>query len=131
MSRAAAGAWYDQRGVSFENRLNARFNALGRIRYPQILRTHTDAAIPADGVGVVPDALARVTTDNGDGWGAISFTIGGPWLAALQVNNYGGPRGAGVGYEIVMYVREGGKLYRKTLNRGPETERERGWAEVV
>lgn len=129
MSRAAADAWFDApKLVSFENRLTARFNALGQIRYPQVLLTHTDANIPADGVGVIPDALDRVTSDNGDGWGKISFTIGGPWFAALEVNNYGSSKGQG--YEIVMYVREGGVLYRKARNRGPETERESDWAEV-
>ena len=130
MSRAAADAWFEQRRDAFEGKLEARFNALQQIRWPQVLLTHTDANIPADGVGTVPDALARVTTDNGDGWSTLNFTIGGPWLAALEVNNYGSSKG--IGYEIVMYVREAGKLYQKVPKvEGPEKYRLHGWVEIV
>lgn len=128
MSRAAADAWIETRLTAFEQKIEARFNALGQIRYPQILRTHTDANIPADGGGVVPDALSRTTTDNGDGWGAVNFNIGGLWRAALEVNNYGSSKG--IGHEIVMYVREAGRLYRKARNHGPEAWREHDWLDV-
>lgn len=126
MSKVAADQWFEQRQDAFEGKLEARFNALGQIRWPQVLLTHTDGNIPADGVGIVPDALDRVTTDNGDGWGSLNFNIGGSWRAAIKVNNYGGPLGQG--YELVLYVSESSLLYRKVKKvEGPETYRLHDW----
>jgi hypothetical protein len=128
MSRAAADAWLDQLLDAFEGKLEARRNQLGDIRWPQVLVTHTDSNIPADGVGTVPDNLDAVAQDNGDGWSNLQFSVGGPWDAALRVDNYG--QRLGDGYVIVSYVREGGALYVKARNNGPEAWRSHGWREV-
>jgi hypothetical protein len=129
LSRAAADAWFDQHKDPIRERIQSRREALQSIRYPQVLLTHTDAAIPADGGGTIPDALDRKTTDNDDGWQKLNLTIGGPWKAALAVDNYGSS--AGQGYQIRLYVREAGKLYVKVpLQVGPETHRTHDWMEV-
>ena len=129
MSRATADAWWDQKKDPIRERIQSRREALQSIRYPQVLLTHTDANIPADGVGVIPDALARTASDNGDGYQKLNLTIGGPWDAALAVDNYGSSKGQG--YQIRLYVREAGKLYEKVpLQVGLETYREHDWTEV-
>ena len=126
MSRAAADAWWDQKKDPIRERIQSRREALQSKRYPQALLTHTDGNIPADGVGKIPDALTRKTTDNDDGWQKLNLTIGGPWDAALAVDNYGSS--AGQGYQIRLFVREGGRLYMKVpLQVGPETYREHNW----
>lgn len=130
MSRAAADTWFAQRQDAFEGKLEARFNALDQIRWPQVLRTHTETAIPADGVAVAPDNLGATTGDNGDGWNALGFTIGGKWLCALEVNNYGDSQGHGC--ELVGWVRELSVLYRKVFKVfGHQQYRVTGWVEVL
>lgn len=134
MSRAAADAWFEQRQDAFEGKLEARFNALGQIRWPQVLLTHTDGNIPADGVGTLPDSLNTNTSDNDDGWGKLNFSIGGLWQAALRVDNYGissvQRHLSYQGYVILSFVREGGVLYQKARNNGPEIHREQDWVEA-
>jgi hypothetical protein len=127
MSRAAADAWITPRRGTLIGAIHARRAAI-QIRFPQVLRTHSDAAIPANGGAVAPDRLSARTPDNGDGWADLGITFPGAWNCALEINNYGGSRGHG--FEIVFYVREGGKLYRRVDHIGPETHRERGWTEV-
>ena len=130
MSRAFADDWFDQKKDPIRERIQSRREALQSARYPQVLLTHTDANIPADGVGTSPDALTRKTTDNDDGWQKLNLTIGGPWDAALAVDNYGSS--AGQGYQIRLLVREGGVLYVSVpLQVGPETWRAHGWIGVV
>jgi len=129
MSRAAADTWFDQHKDSIRERIQSRREALQSKRYPQVLLTHTDANIPADGGGTLPDAPDRKTTDNDDGRQKLNLTVGGPWRAALAVDNYGSSKGQG--YQIRLYVRESGLLYTKVpLQVGPETWREHGWLRV-
>ena len=130
MSRAAADAWFDQHKDPLRERIQSRRDAIQQKRYPQVLITHSDANIPADGGGTIPDQLARITTDNGDGWNKLNLTIGGLWKAAVEVNNYGSQRGEG--YELALYVRELGKLYRSVpLQVGPEVFRVQTWIEIT
>ena len=130
MSRAFADDWFDQKKDPIRERVQSRREALQQRRYPQVLLTHTDANIPADGGGTFPDALSRRTTDNDDGWDKLNLTIGGVWRAAIAVDNYGSSRGHG--YQIRLRVREGGVLYESVpLQVGPETYRERAWKRVA
>lgn len=130
MSRAAADQWIDQRVDALANKVEARRTALDSRRWPQVLRTHTDANIPADGGTVSPDALNRVTSDNADGWDKLNLTIGGKWPCALEINNYGDSKGQGC--EYVAYVREGGRLYRKCFRvEGHQRWRLHDWVEMV
>lgn len=129
MSKAAADAWIDSRLTMLVGKLNDRHTAVGARRWPQVLLTHTEKAIPADGASVVPDALSRKTTDNDDGWEKLGIAIGGAWPCALEINNYGSSKRQG--YEVAVYVREDGKLFRRVpIQEGPETWREHPWREL-
>ena len=130
MSRAAADEWVSRFEDTIAARVDARRDAISAIRWPQVLPTHTDAKIPADGKGVVPDNLNAVTSDNGDGYSKLNLTIGGPWQAALEINNYGDSQGQGC--EYVAYVREGGKLYQRAYKvEGHQRWRLHDWVEIV
>ena len=126
MSRAAADSWISQREDTIANRVDARKNALGSQRWPQVLLTHTIANIPADGSGSLPNNLNAVATDNGDGWSKLNLTIGGQWNAALEINNYGDKFDNGC--EYVGYVKEAGVLYRRVYKvEGRQIFRLSGW----
>ena len=129
MSRITADAWVSQREDTIANRIDARRDAVNAKRWPQVLLTHTFDNIPADGIGVRPDRLDVVATDNMDGWDKLNLNIGGNWDAALEVNNYGDSRGAGC--EYVAYVKEGGALYRKVYKvEGHQRYRLSDWIKV-
>jgi len=50
---------------------------------------------------------------------------GPPLLVTLRVDEYAGPSGAG--YVIIFEYKLGANLYRKEINYGPETWRDRDW----
>jgi hypothetical protein len=128
LSREAADAWIEQYEDALANKVEARRTALDSLRWPQVLCTHTDANIPADGGTVAPDALNRVTSDNADGWDKLNLIIGGQWPCALEINNYGDSKGQGC--EYVAYVREKGKLYRRCYKvEGHQKHRLHDWRE--
>jgi hypothetical protein len=94
-------------------------------RYWQGIRTHS--ITPADGNTALPDIGTTCPTDQ----------LGVPWPVAirntaiemaLQIDVYDGP--LGVGYQATVYVTVLGNTYFRTQQVGPETWRQRGWAQV-
>lgn len=126
MSRRAADEWLTTNGDAIKTAVLGRKSALRDKRYPQVLKTHSDANFPEDDGRKAPDRKSARTSDNSDGFDDLGLNLGATWPCALEINNYGDSKGQGC--EYVAYVREGGVLYRKVYKvEGYQQHRLSGW----
>lgn len=95
--------------------------------YFQGLPTHL--VKPADGADVAPDGLSSKPTDQAESWHDAGFVLPDKLPMAVTINVYESPDGHG--YEVVLRVRVNDRQYRRVLQHGPETWRERDWVEEV
>lgn len=112
-----AGLW-----AAIQNKQDAYFLAHGH--YWQGLRTH--ATLPTEGTETLPSVGVSIPTDQPDPWpvGIRNSTL----PMAIQIDTYFGPEGDG--YQATVTVSVLGKVYARTAQVGPETDRQVGWHEV-
>lgn len=92
--------------------------------YFQILPSHT--APPKDGVLEAPTKTTKATDTESWNDQAVALPLLMP--CSFAVHNYNGPKGKG--YVLQAIVEQGGKLYVRSKNFGPETYRTHDWQET-
>jgi hypothetical protein len=99
----------------------------------QGLATHTvrPAYLTADPLlETIPDRLASKPSDQIENWNqAFNRLNNVPMPFEMIINVYDGP--SGKGYVANMGFDLDGSTYRKSVNFGPETHRDRDWFEVI
>lgn len=97
-------------------------------RYAQMIRTHSDSALPEDGADAAADQLAvRPHYQAGTGAAALSLAaFTKPY--ALEVHQYVGPRGAG--FIGIVYVKIAGQTFMRARDAGPEG-RDQPWVRMA
>lgn len=98
--------------------------------YVQGLATHSSP--PDATTGAPPDRLMMRPSDQLITWSDLMAELGPDlptnWRFMLRVDVYQSPHGPG--YVVTAMATEGGKLWTRSVNRGPETAREKTWQVV-
>lgn len=105
----------------FAERQEEYLTRTGGRTYWQGLETH--ASTPTGGTNAAP-TLTRRPHDQAESWADEGYSFPDSSFS-LTVNVYNGPRGHG--YEVVVRFRDVGGVWSRTINVGPETEREQAW----
>ncbi len=84
--------------------------------------------LPADG-NEESSNLAVKPTDQTETWNDESISLASTLPVRLRVDSYDGPQG--LGYVIVGVVIEDTRIYRRSINVGPETYRTQTWTDVT
>lgn len=88
---------------------------------------------PVDGEEVAPDRLDASPTDQAESWRDLAdrygLTIPSTFMSLLRIDVYKGP--GGKGYVVhAEHATADGRIFRKSVNVGPETWRDHPWHEV-
>ena len=126
-TRAQIDALLTQHWTKINNWMNNYAAGRGG-RFFQGLRSHS--VVPAGGQASAPDRLSSRPTDQAETLGDLWSGAQLPGLLpfALTINVYDGPEGRG--WEAVIEMVDGGQLWRRVVNSGPETWREQPWQVV-
>jgi hypothetical protein len=104
----------------------------GGLKFFQGLTTATDAALPdnldAGLIQIVAQTLTGKPTDQSENWTAVSIAIPGTMHYAMTIDTYGGPLGQG--WVLNAHMKQNGVVYSRSVNSGPETYRDKPWAQV-
>jgi hypothetical protein len=96
-------------------------------RFTQLPWTHKVA--PSDGVGRSPDNLTKVVDPNGKNYNSFLDLSGATLRARFCVNVYDGP--GGVGYTVALELEEAGETWRRVINHGSDSSKQRDWYKVI
>ena len=105
----------------------------GGLKFFQGLTTSTDATLPdnldAGLIQVVVQTLTGKPTDQTENWVGFGIIIPGTMHYAMTVDTYGGPLGQG--WVLNAHMKQNGLVYNRSINSGPETFRDRAWAQII
>ncbi len=88
------------------------------------------AIVPADGATVVPDKNVKPTNaTQTDTWTTATITLPASIPCNVTITYYSGPKGKG--YTVNGVVIDSGETYYRSVNVGPETDRDHDWSKIV
>lgn len=97
-------------------------------RYAQCIATSSNG--PGDGGRKAPE-LTRAPTDQPNAWEALlqGSRMQSTWLSTMRIDVYDGPQGKG--YVVTSHYGDGGRVFERAINHGPETYRSHDWRQRV
>lgn len=125
--RDAADTWLAARWPTVQAR-QTTYASNHSGRYWQGLKSH--ANFPTDAIASLADNLDSHPTDQAETWNDAISGLPANWPCALVMDVYNGPQGWGYVATVYVYVSQLDRVYSRSQNVGPESERTIPWHEV-
>ncbi len=90
------------------------------------LADQTDISV----IAVSIPTLTSKPTDQAEDWTAFTTAIVGSLNCAIEIHNYGKNDPSTHGWVLHAYFKHTGRIFRRSINHGPETYRETPWGQV-